>query len=238
MSKFVQSPVQIFEGAAADERLAQVNDSRFAAEDGSVSEVDTARWEQAQEYERATWLEFNRGSLDDRNGDHRDGFGGYVDVPADLGAFIEIGCGPFTNSRIILEGRTAKSVTLLDPLADEYRVDHPNCHYRDGGLSGHAVEVIAKPIETWATKRKFDTLVCINVLSHCQSATAVFNAIRVLLKKGGLLVFHDLPRDIDPMQHYDVGHPIALKAAAIDAFLAGFEPLYHTANYYFIGRKR
>ena len=234
MSIFVASPVDVYRDGEADDRLRSVNDIRFASEFGILS-VDDARWQAAQKYERDTWLVYNPGATSDRNEQHRDGFGGYAALGDDLGNVIELGCGPFTNLRHIIPTRTALSVTLLDPLIKDYMTTHPNCTYRNSDLNDYPVVPVAKTIEELKTKRKFDTVVMVNVLAHCYNARKVFDKIYSILAPDGVLVFNELPCTTTPEAFYDVGHPLQVSEVVIDAFLSEFEPMYRNGAY-FIGR--
>lgn len=236
MKIFVASPVDVFYDAQAEARLEATNDSRFDSEQGVIA-VDTERWKQAQVYERDTWLKYNLEANSDRNAEHTAAFVGYTALPSDLGDAIELGCGPFTNLRHILADHTAKSVTLLDPLLEDYEHEHPNCAYKGWKLDSYDVAHFHSPIEQLKTKAKFDTVVMINVLPHCQNATAVFATIRRLLKPKGYLVFHECPRVAAPTDLYDVGHPLSPVASVLDGFLANFEPVYKNGNYFIGWRK-
>lgn len=231
---FVAAPDDVYYGDSALARIQATNDLEFLEDDGSVLTVSRERWQQAQEYARRQWMECNRGASNDRNDDHAAQFDHYKALPVDLGEYGELGCGPFTNSRIILKGRTADSVTLVDPLVKDY-LEHPYCAYKDGTLAGHPVTTVASTIEAWTRRKKFDTLVLINVLHHCQDTEAVFDKLLKLLKRGSWLVFADYPREHDPRRLYDVGHPLAPHAHTIDAFLDNFEEVYRN-RYHFIGR--
>ena len=231
---FVASPIEVYYDAEAEARLQQTNDLAYVTA-GGVLAVDAARWKQAQQYERDTWLVYNLARESDRNEIHAINFGGYSVLPADLGDFIELGCGPFTNARIILTGRTASSVTLLDPLATDYQQQHPHCAYKDNTLAGNPVNLIGSPIERWKTSKRFDTLVMVNVLPHCYDATAIFATIRKVLKPGGYLVFFEEAREMPPTELYDVGHPLMVSRAILDEFLGYFSVL-HKQGDYFIGR--
>ncbi|HET7928782.1 MAG TPA: class I SAM-dependent methyltransferase, partial [Actinomycetota bacterium] len=63
---------------------------------------------------------------------------------------IELGCGPFTNLRLILPLTETKHVHLLDPLIEDY-VSHPQCRYRGGRLGG--VLSLPSPGSLWAWRR-------------------------------------------------------------------------------------
>src|SRR5215212_1861860 len=105
--------------------------------------VDRDRWKQAQEWELAFWrrqetktgwkrlvfpvvrpvlaaIKSRRATGDDWNQWWRDQFDGYSFLPEHLGDYIALVCGPYTNTRLVIEGRTADRVICSDPLADKY----------------------------------------------------------------------------------------------------------------------
>lgn len=231
---FITSPTDVSKGDKALSRLERTNDSRFETDDG-VLQVDHARWQLAHDYERHTWLTHNINLKTDRNEFHQEQFDNYEALPENLGKVIELGCGPFTNLRLILPAHPAESVYLLDPLAKDYQAGHPHCAYKDGTLAGHDVTLMATTIEDSNTRHKFDTLVMINVLPHCRDATAVLNFIRARVRSGGLVVLGEFPREHPAKLHYDAGHPLALKAHVLEDFLNEFEEVYRR-GWYFIGR--
>lgn len=233
---YVESATSVFHNDHALRRLQRVNDTRFETEDGVV-QVDEERWKVAKAYERHTWLVHNLKLETDRNEFHQEQFDGYAILPDNLGKVIELGCGVFTNLRLILPAHQATAVYLLDPLVKEYQAKHPNCTYKDGTLAGHDVMLINSAIEDSKTRLKFDTIVMINVIPHCRDALMVFEFIRKHLKIGGHLVMGEFPREHPARLHYDAGHPIALKAHVIDGFLAEFNEVYRN-GYYFIGEAR
>lgn len=235
MKYFIASPIEIYNDLAAEKWLSITNDSRFLSNDG-ILRVDETRWQQAQRYERDTWLTYNLEASSDRNEEHRTGFNGYQALPEHLGQYIELGCGPFTNTRFILNGRNADSIMLLDPLAQDYQQQHPHCVYRDNTLLGRPVTVINSAIERYKARLQFDTAVMINVLPHCYDAQSIFDVIWRMLKTGGYLVFHEVAGAPAPFDQYDVGHPLVVGPDAMERFLVQFEPLYWKGNY-FIGRK-
>lgn len=237
---FISSPVDVLKGDAARVALEATNDAAYFTEGKGVLSVPLARWEQAQQYERDTWLTHGLMLTEDRNTEHAAMFDGYKALPKNLGDVIELGCGPFTNWVLIQKDRVAKSVTLLDPLADAYHSLHPGCTYRFGGEIDNTlypVRFIGKSIEQYITVGRYDTVVMINVLHHCQSVEKVFDWINTHLKAGGHLVFHEPVRDIDPTRLYDVGHPISFNQGVIDAFLVDYDPIFHVGDY-FIGVKK
>lgn len=232
---FVSSPIDVLTGDDAKHALATTNDTRFETEDG-VLVVDKERWQQAQEYERRTWMELNLGAMEDRNNFHADMFAQYAALPQELGDVIELGCGVFTNTRHILNtGRTASSITLIDPLIEDYKT-HPNCAYADGTINGMECTLVNKAVEAYSTKKRFDTLILVNVLTHCYDAPKVLKMAHTWLKDGGWLVFAEFPQSASASDHYDVGHPIMPKEHVLETFLGQFE-VKHRDLWYVIGQK-
>lgn len=234
MPIFVADPVTVYQGEEARQRLQDTNDAEFAGDDG-ITQVNLERWQQAQEYERDTWLVYNPEATQDRNDEHAAAFDGYAALPDNLGDVLEIGAGPFTNIHHLPIRCVLRSVTLIDPLIEDYQ-QHPNCGYKDGMYRDIETSLIAKPIEEYKGRKKFDTIILINTIASCYDASAVCNKVHGLLKSGGYLVWGEMPREHDPMDLYDVGHPLALKASFIEGFLSGFEEVYRN-GWYFIGRK-
>ncbi len=235
MKIFVASPVEVYYDHEAAARLETTNDAGFASARGIVT-VDIERWRRAQRYEYETWLHYNLDARTDRNEDHRDAFAGYAALPENVGDIIELGCGPFTNVRYIVDTHKATSLTLLDPLIDDYERGHPNCTYKGWKLYGYDVAHVATPTEAWRTARQFDMVVMVNMLPHCYDADVIFATVRRILKPGGVLVFHETAQLYGPMEIYDVGHPLALTQETINTFLSEFETLYQNGDY-FIGRR-
>src|SRR5206468_351317 len=94
-----------------------------------VVRVPKQRWQQAQRYERETWMVANTAASDDRNSAHYGGFRGYEALRGrTFLRAIELGCGPFTNLRLIGRTCTIAQCSLLDPLIKDY-LNHPHCTY-------------------------------------------------------------------------------------------------------------
>lgn len=230
---FVDDPLATYIEDEALARLAVTNDARFASKDGVVK-IDQERWLQAQAYERKTWMQVVPHWTDARNYEFAWGFDAYRALPDDLGDVIELGAGPFTNARLILERHDADSITLLDPLLADY-ITLDTCTYRDGVLVGVPVAVIPSAIEDWEPE-EYDTVIMINTLHHCRDAALVLKHVEAAVKPGGWLVIYEPPREIDPARVYDVGHPLSPKAGFMERFLGKFNEVYRN-GWYFIGRK-
>lgn len=230
---FVASPVQILEGEQAYNQLQLVNDRRFVSDDGIV-EVDAERWQQAQDYERATWMQYGIEATNDREAEHLANFAGYAALPPNLGDVVEFSCGPFSVAvSIINAGHKYSGLLLVDPLVKDY-LKHPHCRYRDLANA----ETRAYTIEDYDQMLLCDTVVFVNGLSHCRDARAALRTIWTCLKPGGYLVWQEAPTELDAEHLYDVGHPLRPSATFIQAFLDRFEKVYDAPGGYFIGRKR
>ena len=219
------------------------------AGDLSVRRVDRDRWLEAQAWERELWersaertgwrrvawpilkpalraLGWKRGWGDDWNYWWAERFDNYRFLPDTLRDYIELGCGPYTNTRLILPGRTASRVVCSDPLADTY------LRLSDRWLSmAHRkglVEVDNHPIEELPFEAEsFDVVVMNNVLDHVRDADLCLDRAVELLRPGGIFILgQDLSNDEDVRNHpHDVGHPIRLAREDVDRHLADFEVL-------------
>jgi SAM-dependent methyltransferase len=215
----------------------------------SVRSVSRDRWLEAQTWERELWetsarrtgwrrvawpilkpalraLGWKRAWGDDWNHWWAGQFDGYRFLPDDLGDYIEVGCGPYTNTRLILENRTAGRVVCSDPLADTY------LQLTDRWLSmAHRkglVEVDNHPIEELPfAPGSFDVVVMNNVLDHVRDADLCLDRVVELLRPGGIFIFgQDLSNDEDVRRHpHDVGHPIRLAREDVDRHLTDFDVL-------------
>ena len=119
---FVGEDGVVVTGEQARAALSRTGDAAYVSEGGKgIVRVSHSRWLTAQEYERRCWMERSAEASNDRNDQHFADFGGYRALRGMVfGHAIELGCGPFTNLRLI--GRVCKvhDCTLLDPLIDTY----------------------------------------------------------------------------------------------------------------------
>lgn len=219
---WIGSPTDVRTNGAALAALAEVNDCRFAV-GNEILKVSPERWEFAQKFEHATWMEQCLHAQSDRNDEHKTNFGNYETLPDRLGRVLEVGCGPFTQLKTILScrDRHTDKVTLADPLLNDY-LKHPNCTYR-----AWVVDKLAIRAEDLDDDKRFDTIVCINVLEHVLDAVSVLAKLSRLLVPGGHLVFHEKSWNVDLTRLYDVGHPIRVSEKTLAGFFGGFNELYH-----------
>jgi len=190
----------------------------------------------------------------------REQFENYSAIPKRLDSAIELGCGPYTNMRLILLDRCIDYVVCSDPLAREY------IKFKGQWLAEQHAK--GKIVLDWSRAEKspfassfFDLVVMINVLDHVQDAHACLATAIRLTKPGGYFVFgQDLSNKENIERVYipekvgeDIGHPIRLQQSDLDPILMPvFEPILykilsreesrapnaHYGTYLFIGRKR
>jgi SAM-dependent methyltransferase len=126
---YVDEELHIRKGDDAAKALREQSDLPYLDAHDGVVRVPKQRWQQAQRYERETWMVANTAATDDRNSAHFDGFRGYEAIRGRTFLHaIELGCGPFTNLRLIGQTCTIAQCSLLDPLIEDY-LNHPHCTY-------------------------------------------------------------------------------------------------------------
>ncbi len=133
---YIDEYINIYEGKEAARRLNDHSDRAFVDPQTGITKVDALRWQEAQRYERRTWMEHGKYTLSDRNEYHLAHFANYGPLRgASFQRGIELGCGPFTNMRLILDHCRVQNLHLLDPLICDY-LAHPSCRYRGGKMGG------------------------------------------------------------------------------------------------------
>jgi SAM-dependent methyltransferase len=215
--------------------------------------VSGERWRQAQRWELEFWsrAEQRRGWKrlmyplmrpllaafgsdrvvgDDDNNWWSEHFDHYAFLPRDLGDYIELGCGPYTNTRLILRERRAARVVCSDPLANEY------LGFRDRWLSraqrNAVVEVDAHSIEeTPFPPDSFDIVVVINVLDHVRDvAQCLRNALSILRPGGWFVLGQDLakPDTIGQVEYrwYEQGHPHRVVMKDLEPYVESLDARY------------
>ncbi|MEM7116249.1 MAG: methyltransferase domain-containing protein [Chloroflexota bacterium] len=237
----------------------------------SILKVTEARWRQAQQFELHVWRQQSRWYRilmsrvlkllhlkdfefgDDWNRWWYEQFDGYKVVPRDIDQAVELGCGPYTNMRLVLENRTIRKVICSDPLAEQYLK-------MNGWLSSayrkQLIEVDSNPAEECPYENEScDLVLLINVLDHVQDAIVVLDNVFRILKPGAFFVFgQDLTDEIDMNNtEEDVGHPIRIHHDELDRWIAdnfdvkmrkvlsrevGRNPEAHYGTFLFIGQKR
>ena len=241
--------------------------------------MDSGRWQQAQAWERDHWIGAQRARArfgknwiwralsrvgvvpkyrgDDWNTWWQKAFKDYSFLPPEVDNALEVGCGPYTNIRLIQQRCRPRHLVLSDPLIRTYvhfKLTFVAEAYRRAFcvLDDHPLEALP------FADNYFDLVVMINVLDHVQDAAlCLHNAIRVVRPGGFFVLGQDLTNAEDAAKLAarggDVGHPIRLDAEWFKPSLeAGFDavqydvlpreqgraPEAHYATLLFAGRKR
>lgn len=218
---------------------------RFFTEYAGIVSITDWRWKQAQSVEASVWDGSSGGS--DRNEQHAGWFDHYRALrpyARRLGRVLEIGSGPFTQTKTVL-GKlgvgdvTVSSITLADPLMIFYHKQVPSCPYKDGSLLGFPTQFIASGAEELSLRGEYDTVIMMNVLEHCRDALAVLENLHAAVRPGGVLVFSERWYDTKWTQYlqtkhafWDVMHPINVKRVIVETLLSGYRPLYRRDFYY------
>jgi SAM-dependent methyltransferase len=151
--------MHVYTGQEARKLLESRRSSHSGDNSTSVS-VGRSRWQEAQRYELQAWMQHAKWAISDRNEAHRDCFEGYAALRNRVfQRAIELGCGPFTNMRFIMEECRINDLCLLDPLAHQY-MRHPYCRYHRSRLGGLFNDVLGalpgymlRPGAAWRKKR-------------------------------------------------------------------------------------
>jgi len=252
---YVSIEGRVFYGQDAEKLLKQCNDSKYLTQDGVVK-VSKDRWKTSQLYEKHSWMTKGLNLKDDRNLEHQERFDDYRGLlNRKFEKVIELGCGPFTNMRLILPRiERPHKITLLDPLIKDY-LGHPNCPYKDAELCGVPVDAIPSTIEEFVPPEQYDLVVLINVLEHCFDISRVFDVVVSCLKPSGILVLAEnmfTRKDLKAFVNnkFDAGHPIRVAEDFVEDFVSkNFDSLYNEKFYglynqpyridlYFMGQKK
>lgn len=263
--KFVDENATIITGEDAKKIVEIHGDSKYLGENGILS-VSKERWETAQKYERSEWMVRAAAANDGRNVFHRNVFKKYECLDGiDATSFAELGCGPFTNARMILDKfPNVEEVTLLDPLVNDY-LEHQYCKYKSScrGVgktleleNGESIKanLVSSSIENYDTDETFDVVVMINVLEHCFDIPKIFNCVDRMLNVGGVFIYADVQFDIETVKEiakfkYNAGHPLRPTKQYVNKFLdEKFEQIFSRTfdeevaglmaeERYFIGKK-
>lgn len=248
--------------------------------------VSGKQWIKAQEYERNTWVINNKRNCfikvlvkfaralkhphlffsylkycdffcgDDWNYWWMEKFENYKKLPDFFEKALEVGCGPYTNIRLISKHSKIKEIYCLDPLVEIYK---------SFKLTWLSVNAAKNRIKTYQGKCEnikfsndfFDLIICINVLDHVQDADKCLEEISRTVKRNGYLVLaQDLTNAKDLKNKNlpeDADHPIKLHHNKLDMFCdkyftsvlkkkltrnAGRAPNMHYGTYIFIGKRK
>ena len=230
-----------------------------------ISVIPTYIWKMAQRAEGSLWKKSS--SNHDRAPEHLKAFRQFkIEMPDDLGSVIEVGAGPWTQTRGILNTRPTFRVskfTIYEPGANFYKKNVRTCAYKTDkllkfnrqGYHSFPLDVISSGGETLTSwTARYDTLVSINVIEHVQNAFDFLEGLWTVLKPGGILIFHErycmTPEQCDGVLGRNLYHPIRISKYVLDTFIDKFDTIYMNDNpswggrkygekgYYFVGRKK
>jgi ubiquinone/menaquinone biosynthesis C-methylase UbiE len=211
--------------------------------------VPAETWKTAQNWEREFWLREQKnlakygknqiwkllslfGVVEKYRGDDDNQwwakcFDDYRFLPPSVENMIEVGCGPYTNARLVVKACTPRHLFLSDPLIHTYvrfKMTMVREMYKTFGcyMDDHPLEDL--PFRD----SYFDVAVMINVLDHVQDAAACMETLIRIVKPGGyVIVGQDLTNDEDFRAHPDgmrTGHPITLDAEWFQPYFNDFRP--------------
>ena len=238
---------------------------------GLTRALNAKAWSAALAEELEHWARNGAPSLGDNVELHARGFQQYRALKdlveggdtAPLGHVLELGAGPYTHTlpmlaRANVSLASLRSVTFVDPLADQYLVHVARVAYREQrvvpplGQPIHILKASAEEAQQLLHDRAFDTVVLVNAVELSHNAWQVMQTAYSKLRPGGILVFHEAAHDDEanagPLQ-VDARHTIKLRRAAIDRFLGKFRTafrvdvdraggwLWGSFGVYFVGTK-
>lgn len=223
----------------------------------AITEVSSGEWTEAQAYESNTWVLNNQRNSyakliykfikllrhpralwqnivfrdfycgDDWNFWWMEKFEKYKALPKHITNALEVGCGPYSNIRIVSKLVQIDNITCTDPLMDTYK------KFKLTWVSEMArkgkIKAITETCESIsATDNFYDLVICNNVLDHVQDAPKCFREMHRVLKPGGHFVFsQDLTSEAEiARQPKREGHPIRLNHTILNETL---DPLYTPA---------
>lgn len=241
--------------------------------------VSYIRWQQAQAFEKGYWESDQRDRArygknvvyslltlaglrpkyrgDDWNHWWQKHFDHYKFLPNNVDNAIELGCGPFTNIRLITEICRPRHLVLSDPLISTYAgfkftFVSEMCQKGLCSIDNHPIE------ECPYAPDYFDLVVMINVLDHVRDAYACMEKAKSITRHGGILIIgqnlfnqEDLAKMPPGGPH--VGHPIKVDHTWLDHLLMStFDPVLYqvlprensrnpkcqSGTYLFAGKKR
>jgi len=254
--------------------------------DAGILVVSEKRWLGAQEFESSLWVRSNQRNSylkilakfvrgvknpkilfnylkyrdfycgDDWNYWWMEQFENYRRLPKSVERALEIGCGPYTNIRLISKKCKIKEIYCCDPLIDIYT------SFKLTWLSTEASRKKVRISNGKCENLKFDDnyfnlIVCINVLDHVQNSEKCLKEMLRVTKQGGFVVLgQDLSNEEDLSNRIvreDAGHPIKIHHTTIDALFdntcesllkkilprdKGRNPFAHYGTFIFIGQKK
>lgn len=251
-----------------------------------ILNVSEKRWLDAQDFERNLWIQNNQRNSylrifskfirgiknpkmlfnyfkyhdfycgDDWNYWWMEQFENYRTLPKYFEKALEVGCGPFTNIRLISKCCKINKIYCCDPLIYVYKSF--NLTWLSSQILKNRIKISSNKCENLKFDNNyFDLVVCINVLDHVQDVEKCLKEIARVVKRGGFIIFgQDLSDEKDltkRMVRNDIGHPIKIHHITLECFLdnlcdchlkkilprdKGRNPIAHYGTYIFNGKKK
>jgi SAM-dependent methyltransferase len=147
--------------------------------------------------------------FDDRNHWWKCNFEDYAALPRSVENACELGCGPYTNMRLVSEKVDIAHIHCSDPLAREY-VTYPKAWLANACRLGR-VSVDFHPAEECPFKSDyFDLVIMINVLDHVRDAERCLHEAMRIAAPGGYFVFGQDLTGAEDRPPFNPGHPFLL----------------------------
>ncbi len=155
-------------------------------------------------------------------------FDNYKALPEKMDRALEVGCGPYSNIRVISKLKTIGEIICTDPLMDVYRnfkLTWISVMSKKGKIK--ALKGMCETIEY--PDNHFDLVVCNNVLDHVLDAEKGLLEMHRVLRPGGHFVFAQDLTDAEGIakEEHREGHPIRLDHVYLDKLLGDkYEPVF------------
>jgi SAM-dependent methyltransferase len=166
-----------------------------------------------------------------RNREQQIAFHFFRNIPKHIKNLLEVGAGPYTKTRLLLESQPdveVNHVTLVDPLIQEY-LRNPNIttSYPNGYLEVNNITIpttiLAQEGEQLSVpKMSFDLIVLVNTLEHCANAVTIMNLVYQALQPNGILIFGEGFATERELLYHDTCHPIQLTREFLLQYLGKF----------------
>lgn len=189
------------------------------------------RWKEAQKWELNAWLGSEK-NLEDWNSwwfNHFQNFK-YLEDRV-FKSFLEVGCGPYCRNTeyFIKLFPNISTVSILDPLLNEY-IKHG--YYVNTVIKKYNTNNFSCSLESYSDDKKYDVVLCINVLDHVKDSNLCMDKMYNSLNKGGVLILgQDLTCEedfnLEPGLLTDPGHPIRLDHFYFRDKLKDYNHIFH-----------
>lgn len=201
----------------------------FLHPDFGVPQIPIDLWKKLRE---SQYILKQRNEYADTGAEHLEGFDNYKSLPNFLGKYLEIGCGPYTQTQYIID-YNFETISLLDRSANNYMRKLSDCSYKNGSLFGKNLRVLSYGAEKLVNDTsfgKYDTIMSINGIEDAWDGYQYLTNIYKALKPGGTLILHEkfypYPVYGDRIGDQKIFHSVKLTKIVYDHFLSYFKHVY------------